>query len=70
MTGNKRGGIRAFPLCPGQISDEAGNCEKCKMKLKEVSVDDAQKNMPAADKKMGMNSSHKCSADCAGGCTG
>lgn len=67
---NEDGKVYQCTMCADQISDEAGNCKKCKMKLKEVSVDDAQKNMPAADKKIGMNSSHKCSADCAGGCTG
>jgi hypothetical protein len=67
---NKDGKVYQCTMCPNKISDEAGNCEMCKMKLKEVSVDDAQKNMPKADKKMGMSSPHKCSADCAGGCTG
>jgi biotin synthase-related radical SAM superfamily protein len=70
MDVNKDGKVYQCTMCPSQISDEAGNCEMCKMKLKEVSVDDAQKNMPEADKKMGVNSSHKCSADCAAGCTG
>jgi hypothetical protein len=40
---NKDGKVYQCPMCPDQISDEAGKCAKCKMDLKEVAVADAQK---------------------------
>lgn len=61
---DKDGKVYQCTMCPDQLSDEAGNCEKCKMKLKEFSVEDAQKNLPKSEQKIGMSSSHKCSGSC------
>ncbi|MGK9368398.1 heavy metal-binding domain-containing protein [Melioribacter sp. Ez-97] len=51
---NKDGKVFQCSMCPNEISDEAGECPACGMKLKEVSVDDACKNLTKAKEKMEM----------------
>jgi len=56
---NKDGKVYQCTMCPDQLSDEAGNCEMCKMKLKEFSVEDAQKNLTKTEHKTSMSPSHQ-----------
>jgi len=42
---NNDGKVYQCSMCSDQISDKPGECQKCGMKLSEVSVDDANKKM-------------------------
>jgi uncharacterized protein with PIN domain len=56
---NDDGSVYQCSMNPDQISDEPGECSKCEMKLSQVSVDDANKNL----KKMSMKSHDKMMKD-------
>jgi len=45
MDKNKDGKLFQCSMCKDQISDEAGECPKCGMKLKEVSIEEATEAM-------------------------
>lgn len=42
---NKDEKVFQCSMCPDQISDEAGSCPKCGMKLKTVTIDEARKKL-------------------------
>jgi hypothetical protein len=42
---NEDGKVFVDGMCKDVIKDEPGNCPKCGMKLKEVSIDDAKKDL-------------------------
>lgn len=46
---NEDGKVYQDQMCWNVISDEAGECPQCGMKLKEVSFDDAKKNLEEND---------------------
>ena len=48
---NKDGKVYSCPMCSDVISDEAGRCPKCEMKLKEYSIEDSEKNLDEYQKK-------------------
>jgi len=63
---NKDGKVFQCPMCSDQISDEAGKCQKCEMKLKENSIEDANNNLKQGGHKMGIVSPEKCGGSCCG----
>lgn len=48
---NKDGKVYQDQMCWNVISDEAGKCPLCEMKLKEVSIDKAKENLKTHDFK-------------------
>ncbi len=56
---NHDGSVYQCPMCPGQISDKPGDCPKCGMHMKKVSVKDAEKAMMGAMKNKGEMHMHK-----------
>ena len=48
---NNDGKVYSCPMCSDVISDEAGRCPKCEMKLKEYSIEDSEKNLDEYQKK-------------------
>lgn len=52
---NKNGKVFVDLMCPDVVKDEPGNCPKCGMELKEVSLDKAKKYL----KKHGINMKNK-----------
>jgi len=72
MDKNNDGKVFQCSMCSDQISDKSSDCQKCGMKLSEVSVDDANKNiinnhgkMMKHDKKMtcGEDGKMSCCGD-------
>ncbi len=59
MDKNNDGSVYQCPMCPGQISDKPGDCLKCGITMKKVSVQDAEKAMRDAMKKNGEMHMHK-----------
>ena len=59
MDKNNDGSVYQCPMCPDQISDKPGDCPKCRMHMKKVSVQDAEKAMTEAMKKKGEMHMHK-----------
>ncbi|MDQ7816727.1 MAG: heavy metal-binding domain-containing protein [Melioribacteraceae bacterium] len=49
---NKDEKVFQCSMCPDQISDDAGSCPKCGMKLKEVLLEKTNENMKMHESKM------------------